>query len=210
MKKAIQIFLGFVILGLGALLLDQIFSPIKFQQEVSLREQAVIEKIKDIRAAERAFKQKHQRYTGNFDSLINFVLNDSLTFERAIGSADDSVAVAKGLVKKERFQMAVRDTIFGAKKLTLEQIKSFALVPFSVNEEHPQGQNFILAACLLETESKVTVPVFECKAPYKMFLYDLNRQLLVNLIDEKVSLRRYPGIKVGSMEQATNDAGNWE
>ena len=43
----------------------------------------------------------NQVYTGNFDSLINFVLNDSMVvYEKAFGSADDSVAVARGLVSR--------------------------------------------------------------------------------------------------------------
>ena len=57
----------------------------------------------------------------------------------------------------------------------------------------------------------MTVQVLECRAPYKAFLADLNRQELINLIDERENtFNDYPGIKVGSMTSATNDAGNWE
>jgi hypothetical protein len=57
----------------------------------------------------------------------------------------------------------------------------------------------------------VNVPVFEAKAHYKTFMHDQDKQLLINLLDEQENvLYRYPGIKVGDLTQATNDAGNWE
>lgn len=204
MKKAIQIVLFLVIVVLGYILVKSILTPLDFQNATKAREAAVIERIKDIRTAQRAYKTVNQRFTGSFDTLINFVLNDSLVFEKAIGSADDSVAVAKGLVKREQFNVAAIDTIFGARKLTPEQIKNFRFIP------HGEGKEFIMAAGNLATESKVVVPVFECKAPYKSFLGDLDQQLLVNLIDDCKTLNRYAGIKVGSMTEATNEAGNWE
>ncbi len=204
MKKAIQIVLFLVIVVLGYILVQSILTPLEFQNTTKAREAAVIERIKDIRTAQRAYKTVNQRFTGSFDTLINFVLNDSLVFEKAIGSADDSVAVAKGLVKREKFNVAAIDTIFGDRKLTPEQIKNFRFIPYG------NGKEYIMSAGNLATESKVVVPVFECKAPYKTFLADQDQQLLVNLIDDSKSLSRYPGIKVGSMTEATNEAGNWE
>ena len=106
--------------------------------------------------------------------------------------------------KREKFNVAAIDTIFGDRKLTPEQIKNFRFIPYG------NGKEYIMSAGDLATESKVVVPVFECKAPYKSFLIDLDQQLLVNLIDDSKTLNRYPGIKVGSMTEATNEAGNWE
>lgn len=205
MKKIIQIVLAVLIVFLAFVIYRQLSTPVKFQNEVDLRSAAVIDRIKDIRTAERAYKQINQVYTGNFDSLINFVLNDSMVYEKSFGSADDSVAVARGLVSRQTFKMAVIDTIFGSKKMTPEMVERMRLIPFS------NGEEFILQAGELKTESGVKVQVFEARAPYKAFLYDLNQQELVNLIDEKENtFNNYPGIKVGSMTSATNDAGNWE
>ncbi len=204
MKKVLQIVLGVAILVLAYWLYEQLMTPIRFQNELAKREVAVISRIKDIRTAEQAFKQKYQRYTGDMDSLISFVLNDSLTFERASGSADDSVAVARGLVKVEKVNVPVIDTIF-SHPISQQDIRDMAIIPHSNNER------FILNAGMLTTESKVVVPVFEAAAPYKTFLHDLNEQELINLIDEAKNVYdRYPGIKVGDLTEATNDAGNWE
>ncbi|MDR2890399.1 MAG: hypothetical protein LBV18_02170 [Alistipes sp.] len=206
LKLSLQIVLLVVVLVLAWMLFRQIMTPIQFNKAVASRQAAVIERIIDIRSAEQAFKQKNQRYVGDFDSLINFVLTDSLEFERQTGSADDSVAVAKGLVKTEKFKRAVMDTVFAPRKLTVEQIRDLRFVPHA-----PEGTEYILNAGLLTTESKVVVPVFEAKAPFKMFLSDLDHQMLVNLIDEtENAFNKYPGIQVGSIERATNDAGNWE
>ncbi|MDR2911932.1 MAG: hypothetical protein LBV38_01320 [Alistipes sp.] len=180
--------------------------PQEYQRELKVREAAVVERIVDIRSAEQAFKQKNQRYTADWDSLINFVLSDSLVYERQIGSKDDSVAVARGLVRTEQFTRAVRDTIFAPRKLSAEQIRNMKFIPYA-----DQGTQYILNAAMLTTESKVVVPVFEAKAPYKLFMADLDQQELINLIDASKNVyHKYPGIAVGAIDRATNDAGNWE
>ncbi|MDR2886360.1 MAG: hypothetical protein LBU95_06235 [Rikenellaceae bacterium] len=166
-KRLIQIVLAVAVILLAYVLFEQIMTPLRFQKTKNQREAQVIENVKDIRLAERAFKQKYARYTSTFDSLINFILNDSLPFKKSMGSADDSVAVARGLVKSEESYTLVRDTVFAPRKLTEEQIRNLRLIP------HGNGQQFLLDAGFFKTESEVVVPVFECKAPYKAFLSDL-------------------------------------
>lgn len=69
-----------------------------------------------------------------------------------------------------------------------------------------------MEAGVITTESKVVIPVVECRAPYKMFLDTVNyRQEVINLIDEEENnFNRYAGVKFGSMESGNNEAGNWE
>lgn len=204
MKKVILIVLAVVIVALVYVFINSIRAPMNFKKEVATREAAVIERIKDIRTAQRAYRQKNLRFTSSFDTLIDFVLNDSLVFTRAIGSADDSVAKAQGRFSREEFKMAAIDTIFGGKVLTAEQVREFPIIPFS------NGQKYIMNAGNLTTGSSVVVPVFEAKAPYKTFLMDIDDQQLINLIDGRKAIDKYPGIKVGSMTEATNESGNWE
>ena len=78
MKKAIQIFLGLVIVGLIYVIATLIHNPLSFEKELKTRNAEVVVKLKAIRAAERAYKSKYQQFTNNFDSLIYFILNDSL------------------------------------------------------------------------------------------------------------------------------------
>lgn len=213
-KTIIQILLAVVMVAMAYLLYDSIMSPVRFDKIRIAREKAVIERITDIRSAQRGFKQVNGRYTGSFDTLINFVLTAEMEFERQLVSSDDSVGLAK--LKKarkkniEKFTVKAIDTVFGAKKLTPEQVEQLRFIPNSAASNEGTPKEFIMGAGSVMV-GNVSVPVFEAKAPYKSFLLDQDEQLLVNLIDEQKNvLYRYPGIKVGDLNQATNDAGNWE
>ena len=210
MKKAIQFFLGLVIVALIYVITMQIYNPLSFEKQVKERNAEVIVKLKDIRAAERAYKSKYQRFTNNFDSLIHFVLNDSLEMERKFVDEDDSVAMAQlkkaGKKNIEKFNIAVIDTIFSPRKLSKEQVQDLRYMPFTEKKE------FILEAAMITTAANVEIPVVECRAPYKMYLDTVEfRQNIINLIDDKVNnFGQYAGLKFGSMEGSNTEAGNWE
>ena len=210
-KKILQFVLAAVILGLMYVIYVQISTPIKFKKEREEREKVVIERIKDIRTAERAYKSKYQHFTGDFDSLISFVLNEDLELERKIVDEDDSVAMAmlkkSGRKNIEKFTIAVIDTIFAPRVLTEQDVRNLRYVPGTGNQVE-----YMLFAGTLATESKVVIPVVECRIPYKMFLDTVKyRQEVINLVDDQVNnYNRYPGIKFGSMEGGNNEAGNWE
>ncbi len=214
-KKSVQIILqlalAVVVLGLAYWVYLLISTPIKFENEQKQREAAVIERIKDIRTAERTFKSKYQRFTADFDTLINFVLTEQMEGERKKIDEDDSVAMAQAKKKYgrkfknvEKFTFSVKDSLF--KHLSVEQVKNLRYVPYSNNTE------YILEAGMLATESKVVIPVVECRTPYIAFLDTVAyRQQVINLIDNmKNNFNRYPGIMFGSMERGNNEAGNWE
>ncbi len=194
---ASAIFLGYYAVSLVA-------TTINFEKETKVREKAVIEQIKNIRTAEFLYKQINSCYTDNFDTLINFILTDSITLEKKIGSADDSVAVAQGKVRVEKFKMAVRDSLKrGGVLLTEEQILNLRYIPYAA-----EGTEYYLQAAKLDDEAKT--PVFECRAPYKAFLYDLERQELINLINETETVyKKYPGIQIGKLDERNNGEGNW-
>ena len=210
MKKVLQICLAIVIIALAYVVYRQIATPVEFENERKTKEVAVIERIKDIRTAERAFKSKYQRFTGSFDTLINFILNDSLIMERRLVDEDDSAAMAQLKLRKiqnvEEFSIPVIDTVFAPRKLSVADVQNLRYIPGTENKVE-----FLLAAGSVET-GNVVVPVMECKAPYKMFLDTVKyRQELINLIDENKNIyNKYPGVKVGDINQPNNEAGNWE
>lgn len=210
-KKIFQFILAAVILGLIYVIYVQISTPIRFEKERQEREKAVIERIKDIRTAERAYKSKYQHFTDNFDSLIRFVLNEDLELERRIVDEDDSVGLAmlkkSGRKNVEKFTIPVIDTIFAPRVLTEQDVRNLRYVPGTDNRTE-----YMLEAGTLATESKVVIPVVECRIPYIMFLDTVKyRQEIINLVDDQVNnYNRYPGIKFGSMEGGNNEAGNWE
>lgn len=211
MKKLFQIILAVAIVGLVCVIYVQISTPIRFDKETKAKKAQVIDRIKDIRTAQRAFKSKYQHFTASFDSLSAFVLTDTLELERKIVDEDDSAAMAmlkkSGKKNIEKFKIAVIDTIFAPKKVTRQDVENFRFIPGTGNKAQ-----FIMEASIITTESKVVIPVVECRAPYKAFLDTVAyRQEVINLIDEEQNnFNRYPGVKFGSMDSGNNEAGNWE
>ena len=210
MKKAVQFLLGLVIIGLIYVVATLIHTPLSFEKQVEERNADVIVQLKDIRAAERAYKSKYQQFTGDFDSLIYFILNDSLEMERKLVDEDDSVAMAQlkkaGKKNVEKYSIAVIDTIFNPRKLSKEDVNNLRYIPHTNNVE------FILEAAKVMTGANVLVPVVECRAPYKIYLDTVAyRQNIINLIDDRENnFNAYAGLKFGSMEGSNNEAGNWE
>ena len=99
------------------------------------------------------------------------------------------------------------DTIFSPKRLSKQDVEQLRYIPGTDDKAQ-----YIMEAGIITTESKVVIPIVECRAPYKMFLDTVAyRQEIINLIDDEVNnFNRYPGVKFGSMEAGNNEAGNWE
>ncbi len=210
MKKAVQIVLGLVIVALVWFVASLIARPLSFEKQLKERNAVVIEKLKDIRTAERAYKSKYKKFTDNFDTLVHFILNDSLQMERKLVDEDDSVAMAmlKRLKKKnvETYYIHVIDTIFNPRKFTAEDVNNLRYIPFTNNTVE-----FYLEAGEAATGSTMVLPVIECRAPYKAYLDTVEfRQDVINLIDDRVNnFGQYAGLMFGSLEGSNNEAGNW-
>ncbi|MDI3527190.1 MAG: hypothetical protein PWR03_1373 [Tenuifilum sp.] len=198
MKTVYQIVLAVIIVILGYLLYESIMAPIRFEKEKNRRYKATIERLKNIRTAQDAYRSRYGKYTGSFDTLIDFMKHGEIKVVKQIGSEDDSLAVALKKVYRDTILIPVRDTI-----LKGYPYDSLRFVPFT-------GDTFELAAGELNTQSGIKVKVFECKAPNKVILKGLDRQEIINLDDLAKKLDKYPGLKVGSLTEATNNAGNWE
>ena len=204
MKRVIQIILTVAIVVLGYLIIESIMKPIRFNREKDMRWDATIERLKDIRTAELAYKSENGKFTASFDTLINFVKADSFSVVKAIGTVPDSLteaqALAANLVVRDTIPVSVRDSLFGK----TYPVDSLQYVPYA------PGHKFTLGAGEIETGSKVKVQVFEAKVPNSVLLHGMDEQLVANFNDERIKLTGYAGLKVGSLTEATNNAGNWE
>lgn len=196
-KYIVQIVLGVLIIFITYLIYSGIMKPIDFKAEKDARYGKVIERLKDIRTAQLAYKSVYQKYTGSFDTLISFVKNDSFPVEYKVGSLDDSIAVAKGLVFRDTIYVPVRDSIFPKGFF----VDSLRYIP------HTTGVQFELQAGSITTGSKVLVQVFEASALNFDVLNGMNRQLIINLND---LAKDFKGLRVGNIKEANNNAGNWE
>ena len=212
MKKGLSILINIllfaVIVFLAWQVVKSIQAPIKFNTEQKARETQVIERLLDIRNAEVLYKNATNKYTDNFDTLINFCQNAEIPVVQMISkqNAEDStyytVYDTIGFIK-------VMDSIKGKRENF--NINDLKVVPFS----QPQT-NFELEAGTKES-SGIKVPLFEARTPYEVYLAQPGaafnekewKQRVDNLKAEKESIDRYAGLKVGSMEEASTE-GNWE
>lgn len=201
-----------------------IMEPVNFNKEKEAREAVAIERLKDIRTLQSAYKTENGKFTSTIDSLKDFYNNGKIKVVMQIGSKDDSVAVVntERLKKRnprikpqelfERYKngerlvfsientIPVKDTLFNDRPNF--RVDSLAFIPFS-------GDSLIMEAAV-KTVSGVKVPLFEASMPYRSLLKGLDNQLRINLDAEREDTGRYPGLKVGSISAPNNNAGNWE
>lgn len=208
MKRIIQIVLAIVMVVLAYLIWESIQSPIRFNKEKDKRYASTIQRLKDIRTAQLAFKDEYGRFTANFDSLIDFVDNGSMKVVKAIGSIPDdllaqgwteAIALKEGIITRDTIKIAIKDTLFTHDYIAADM----RYVPFTENAE------FEMAVANVLTGS-VNVNVFEAKVHNNVLLNGLNEQLIINLNDRMKTANNYPGVKVGDIVEPNNNAGNWE
>ncbi len=227
MKTTIKILLAISIVLLGYMCIKSVMTPIQFDQEKEKREKEVIQRLVDIRKAELEFRDQKGGFTTSLDTLVMFLKSAKKKFVMKEGSLTDkqlesglteaqaAQIVRKG-VKSEIIASGLegfrRDTIYGpviealfSGQYTLETIDNLAIIPYSNNEKFEVKINNSYF-----NSSQIQIPLFEASAHYKTYLSDLNHQEMLNIIDERVKLEKYPGLKVGSIDEPNNFAGNWE
>ena len=208
MKKIIQIVLAIVMVVLAYLVWESIQTPIRFNKEKDIRYAATIQRLKDIRTAQLAFKDEFGKFTSSFDSLIQFVQNDSMKLVKAIGSIPDellaqgwteAIALKEGIITRDTIKIAIKDTLFAPNFVASD----LQFVPFT------DRAIFELATATVVSGS-VNVNVFEAKVHNNVLLHGLDEKLLINLNERMKTSKNFPGVKVGDIEEPNNNAGNWE
>lgn len=209
MKKIIQIVLAIAIVVLGYLVWESIQAPLRFNKEKDARQLATVLKLKDIRTAQVAYKDEYGKFTASFDTLIDFIKNDSMKLVKAEGALSDellaqgwteAVAVQEGLITRDTFRIAIKDTLFKSPDFNADLLWK---VPFTEND------TFEMATAMLSV-SKLQVNVFEAKVHYDILLHGLEEQEIINLNDRMQNQNNFPGVRVGNIEEPNNNAGNWE
>jgi len=211
MRRVIQILFVLIIIVLGYLIVESIMEPIRFNSEVETREQATIDRLIDIREAQKAYKDVYKKYTGSFDTLIAFIDTASFTVVKADGDIPEEwldelgfekareKALAEGVITREPIQVPVLDSLFHQGFAS----DSLRYVPFC------DGVKFTLTSGELLTSSNLTVQVVETFCLYDDLLNGMDMQLVVNYKDERMKIVGFEGLKFGSMEEGTL-TGNWE
>ena len=199
-KKLTLINIGLVLVAilLAYLVFDSIRQPVAFENTRRERELKVVQSLKDIRSTQTLFKQTYNRYTANFDSLIEYVRTGELPIVNMIPDPEDTTFTRT--INDTVGYIKVIDSLFNSRDNF--DINSLRVVPFSQNEEFEMQAGYIMRGGL-------KVAVFEAKTPYKSYLWDLDPQRVNNLRAEQEDLSKYAGLKVGSMDEPSL-SGNWE
>ena len=226
LKIIIEVVLFAAILGLVYSIYKSIMKPVNFNNEQAKREAVAIQRLKDIRTLQVAYKGVNGKFVSTVDSLKQFYESGEMAVIMQVGSMDDSLAVAhtekvkaanrkikpedlyqmylagdKNLVFSVENKIAVKDTLFNDREDFC--IDSLKYIPFS-------GKQEVEMDAITKTVSGVLVPLFEAKVPYKKLLKGMDHQLIVNLNADQEKKNRYEGLQVGSVDTPNNNAGNWE
>ena len=230
MNKTVKIIIEVVLLaGIVFLVIanyKSIMEPLNFNKQKDYRESVAIERLKDIRTLQVAYKTVNGKFTSTVDSLKMFYETGEMPIVLQIGSNDDSAAVAhteqvkranRRLTNEDLYEMylagdrnlvfsienvvAVKDTLFNDRPdFNIDSLKT---IPFSGGEP-------VIMEATVRRVSGVPVPLFEAKMPYKSLLKGLDNQLRINLDADRESQNKYEGLQVGSITSPNNNAGNWE
>ncbi len=196
MEKRIRIGLWILVIGLSYTLFSVIMNPIRFNTEKNIRSEDVIQRLKDVRKAQIAFKEVNRYYASNFDELIPLIDTGVFTI---LQRRDEELKYYNKLYRE--FQLkdttfidtlgyaSIKDSIFGENY----NLQNLRFIP------HAQGSELELRAGKIKSGS-LTVQVFEAKAPKEEYLKGLDVDLVKNASKDLI---------VGSMTSAKIN-GNWE
>ena len=208
MKVTLKILLAVAVVLLAYMCYRSVMGPIEFKDEKDRRENLIKARLIDIRKAQIEYKNIHKVHAANFDELSKFLKDEKLPFlikegvltdEQLEKGMTEKEAVKKGLIRRDTIWVTAVDTLFG-KGYNVDDLRN---VP---------GANvqFTMDTATLTSGSGYTVKVFQCGVQYDDYLGDLDKQLVYNLKDKAEKMNKYPGLRVGSVEEINNNAGNWE
>ncbi|MDN3723616.1 hypothetical protein QRD02_04425 [Aequorivita sp. SDUM287046] len=210
MKLVIQIVLWIVIIFLGWKLWSSIMGPVEFNKVKEARYVKVIQNLKDIQAAELAHKEITGSFTGDWDSLINFIetAKFAITQRRDTSFADVAKNKAFGISEGYFIEESLIDTLgFTPVKDSLFGNSGRYKTMMNVPVEGVNAKFDLKAGKIVKNDA--TYSVFEAKVSKKTVLGDLDKDLLMQEMQvQSVDGVNGPDIKVGSLEEV-NTSGNW-
>ena len=205
-RKHITYALFFFSLVLVYQIYQSINSPIKFNEVKNERYLKVIDRLKDIRNAQVAFKSVNGIYSSSFDELIKFV--DSAQFT-IVQKRDSSYMQYDRVYRIDMLRevividtlgyVSVKDSLFSNN----DSYKKMAYVPIDGVDEQ-----FKLKADIID-KNGYNVPVFEVRVSKDLILFDQSRDLITQ---EKQTVSvdgvNGPDIVLGSLSDVSTN-GNW-
>jgi len=196
-RTIIQIVLLVIIIILAYLVYRSVNKPLVFNAEKDKREAVVIQDLKDIRSGQQIYKKMYDKYASDFDTLLNFLREGEIPIVKKVPDPEDTTFTRT--INDTIGYIVVADSLYGRRANF--QLDSLPYVPMS-------GVKYKLESGKIE-RGGLKVHVFEASAHYKSILIGMDNQMIINLIKARKDIEKYPGLKVGSMQEPSTD-GNWE
>ena len=205
-RKITTYVLYFLSLVLVFLIFRSINSPIKFNEVKNERYSKVIDRLKDIRNAQIAFKSVNGIYSNDFEELIEFIDSAEFTITQKRDSSYmeyDRIyridMLREVIVTDTLGFVSVKDSLFANNS----DYKNMASIPIKGVESL-----FSLKADVID-KNGYNVPVFEVRVSKDVILFDQNKDLL-NQEKETVSVDGVngPDLVLGSLTDVST-SGNW-
>ena len=206
MKTGIKAVLYVISVVLAYQIYLSVMAPITFNKNREERFSTVIEKLKDIRDAQVAYRTVNGEFAKDFESLINFIDTGVYT----ITQQKDSSFMRYNRVYRIDMQVdtvvvdtlgtvAVKDSLFKGDS----SYKTLFSVPFAQN-----GERFEMKADVVNKQG-FDAPVFGASVKKDVVLYDQPKDLLARE-NAHNSIEEVNGntIKVGSLTDVST-SGNW-
>ena len=187
---------------------DSITSEVEFNKLAKERIAENVQKLKDLRTLQIAYKKENDVFADNFNSLLDFLENDSTTIIKSVGETPDSLvngkqitdaqALEMGLISRDTLYVSAKESIFNENYIKSRDnkypfdINTLSIIPFT-------EQKYNIDANVIE-KGKVNVQVFEISAAFKHVFNGLDAE------NKKYDLNSL--LKVGSMTEASLN-GNW-
>jgi len=140
---------------------------IRFARQKSKVDSETIQRLKDVRTAEKSFLDSYGHYTADLDSLVEYVNTDSLIEVRAIGDKPDSLTIIEaidlGIIQRDTFKVSVLNNKFlnesalKKRKYPFDSEK-FIYAPYS-------GERFKAQAGVIEVSGGIKKNVLEVVDP---------------------------------------------
>lgn len=172
---------------------NSIDEPIQFMKQKQVQYAEVIQNLKDLREVELAYKKENKVFCASMDTLLNFLMTDSITMVIMDGDIPDTLneaqALELGIIVRDTSMYPAMEIVFNADYMSTRDAKypldveQLRYVPYSDNVE------FTVEAGEIVRSSGAKVQVFQ--------------------ISDAAPFDKNDVMQVGSMTDPTT-AGNWK
>ena len=183
---------------------QSIMEPVRFKNVIQDREDVIKVRMGEIKVLQVEYKKINNRYSGCFDTLIQFYNKGEMPMVMKHGTAPDSLteeqALEQGLITRDTTYIVIKDTLF--KDIPNFDINKISHIPFTQNKKFEIEAGTVVRA-------NFQIPVFQVRCMMTDYLWNIKQQdLLENEIRIMKEEENFPGLFLGSMDEPSTD-GNW-